>query len=214
MFWNKKTQAPIFPLEQHLLKAKAYIAERLIVPEKPKPAATETTEQSKDQYHVQSSPRRHLDDPPIRYSMRDLDPQTEQRDLIEKEILQKLRQQYMQWEPQQRSRYTFSSQVLTTLSHKQIDPRTFYRQAGIDRKLFSKLKTDFCYRPNRETALRCCLALHLTVGEAITLLKSAGYALSDSSSFDLAIRYCLANGIYDLSAVNMLLEALDEKVFD
>ena len=36
--------------------------------------------------------------------------------------------------------------------------------------------------------------------------------MSDASSFDLAVRYCLEKEVYDLAAVNMLLEALDEKI--
>lgn len=123
-----------------------------------------------------------------------------------------LRSNYFSWEAKQRSRNTFSSKVLKYLAEKRFDPRVFYQQAGIDRKLFSKLKTDFCYQPKKETAIRCCLALQLTVSEAVDLLKTAGYALSDSNSFDLAIRYCLDNEVYDLAAVNMLLEALEEKI--
>ena len=213
MFWNKKTQAPIFPIEQHLPSAKVYIAERLIVKNQPKATASATNAPHNNQYQVQGSPQRDSGDSEVRYSLRDPVPQQEQRDLMAEQWLQELRRRYMQWEAEQRSRGSFSSKVLTFLSHKEMDPRTFYRQAGIDRKLFSKIKTDYCYQPNKETALRCCLALHLDISEALDLLKSAGFTLSDSSSFDLAIRYCLANGIYDLPAVNMLLEALEEKVF-
>ena len=200
MFWFRKEKPAPFAVERHLAAAKSYIAERLVVPEPPKPKVQENTHirysdrdviSGGDRGRVQSSARRHVYDDPV-----------------------DLRKQYLMWEVKQRSRSTFSNKVLTLLDRKGIEPRAFYRQAGIDRKLFSKLKTDFCYQPKKETALRCCLALRLKVDEALDLLKSAGYTLSDSSSFDLAIRYCLANEVYDLSAVNMLLEALDEKAFD
>lgn len=132
---------------------------------------------------------------------------------MEEQRMLESRKKYLLWEQAQRSHSTFSKKLLEYLSVKQMPPRTFYQRAGIDRKLFSKIKNDFCYQPNRETALRCCFALHLSLTETIDLLQSAGYALSDASSFDLAIRYCIANGIYDLSDVNMLLDALEERVF-
>ena len=217
----------------HVYQLSGYIDERLTVNKAPK---KETAVASSPQYTQQAatsptavqtaasqekrsatpnttSAAVQTDNRQIQYSLRTPEVDHSQRDLMEELMMKNLRQQYMAWEPKQRNRSTFSRKVLTLLSLKQIDPKAFYRQAGIDRKLFSKIKTDFCYQPNKETALRCCLALHLDVGEALDLLKSAGYTLSDSSSFDLAIRYCLVSGVYDLSAVNMLLEALEEKVF-
>lgn len=184
MFWHKQPKPTYFSLDKHLPAAKKYIREQL--------------EYAKEREHIRYSVR----DPGVQYSLRG----------GELEDTTTLRSKYFSWEAKQRSRNTFSSKVLGYLADKQFDPRVFYRQAGMDRKLFSKLKTDFCYQPKKETAIRCCLALQLTVTEAADLLKTAGYALSDSNSFDLAIRYCLDNGIYDLAAVNVLLEALEEHV--
>ena len=124
-----------------------------------------------------------------------------------------LRNKYLEWEKRQRTNKTFSSIVMSHLERKGMRPSAFYHKAGIDRKLFSKMKTDFCYQPNKLTALRCCLALQLSKSESHDLLESAGFSFSTSSSFDLAIFYCITNGIYDLYAVNTLLDALGEKVF-
>lgn len=125
-----------------------------------------------------------------------------------------LRKKYLEWEKRQRTNQTFSSKVLSYLERKSMSPSVFYRKAGIDRKLFSKMKTDFCYQPNKTTAIRCCLALQLNKSEALDLLESAGFTFSASNSFDLAIYYCISNGIYDLIAVNTLLDALDEKILE
>ena len=82
----------------------------------------------------------------------------------------------------------------------------------MDRKLFSKMKTDEQYQPNKVTAIKCCLALELAPDDAVALLKCAGYALSDTSEFDLAIRYCMEHGVYDLMTVRELLFMLNVRV--
>lgn len=196
IFWFKKAAKPVISLEQHLPAAKKYINQCLYLA-KLIEAMREEDEEKDVQYSIK---KRN-----VQYSLKTSSaPSTSSA----------LRKDYLTWETAQRSRETFSCKVLAWLNKKGIDPRTFYRQAGMDRKLFSKLKTDFCYQPKKETAIRCCLALELSDEEAIDLLKSAGYALSNSSSFDLAIRYCLKNHIYALEAVNMLLEALEEKILE
>lgn len=124
------------------------------------------------------------------------------------------RLKYLAWEKEKKKMDSFSATVRRKMQERGMTANVFYRRARIDRKLFSKLKTDFGYQPNRKTAIRCCLALELDLTEAEELLKKAGYALSDSSSFDLAIRYCIECGIYDLMEVNMLLDALEEPILN
>ena len=77
-----------------------------------------------------------------------------------------------------------------------LDSQTLFKRAGIDRKLFSKLKTDSNYQPSKDTAIRYCLAFRLDEEETDEWMKSAGYWLSDTSEFDLAIRYCIDKGIF------------------
>ena len=60
-----------------------------------------------------------------------------------------LRNRYLEWEKRQRTNKTFSSIVMSHLERKGMRPSAFYHKAGIDRKLFSKMKTDFCYQPNK-----------------------------------------------------------------
>ncbi len=108
---------------------------------------------------------------------------------------------------------TFSCRLMRLLEERRIRPAAFYGAAGIDRKLFSAIRCDPCYQPSRETALRCCLALRLGVGEAETLLASAGYAFSDGRRRDLVIRTCIEKGIFSVDDVNTVLDALGEKPF-
>lgn len=102
----------------------------------------------------------------------------------------------------------FRTLVLRKMEELKLDSQTLFKRAGIDRKLFSKLKTDSNYQPSKDTAIRYCLAFRLDEEETDEWMKSAGYWLSDTSEFDLAIRYCIDKGIYDPIDVNILLEAL------
>ena len=79
-----------------------------------------------------------------------------------------------------------------------------YKRAGMDRKLFSKIRTSDTYVPNKTNVAALILALRLTEDEAEALLEAAGYSLAYNRLFDLTIRFCIVNKIYDLMKVNEL----------
>lgn len=83
-----------------------------------------------------------------------------------------------------------------------------YKRALLDRRLFSKIRSNEDYHPNKKTVISLLLALELELERGLALLKSAGYSLSESSVFDLVIVYCVAHKIYDLDKVNEILEEL------
>ncbi|MBM7649921.1 hypothetical protein JOC78_002905 [Bacillus ectoiniformans] len=85
------------------------------------------------------------------------------------------------------------------------DPEV-YNKAGMDRRLFSKIRSNAEYRPKKTTIISLALALELTKEETNHLLSSAGYFLSDSDTWDLVIQFCLEKKINNLHDVN---EALD-----
>jgi hypothetical protein len=68
----------------------------------------------------------------------------------------------------------------------------------MDRKLFSKIISDPEYKPSKRIVCALALALHLDNKESKQLIKRAGFILSSGTLFDLAIRYCIENRIYDL----------------
>jgi hypothetical protein len=86
-----------------------------------------------------------------------------------------------------------------------------YKKAGIDRKLFSKIRSNADYRPGKKTTIALALALELNTQDTDALLSSAGYSLSDSNIFDLVIQFCLENKIHDLFLVNEALDHVNEK---
>lgn len=81
-----------------------------------------------------------------------------------------------------------------------------YKKAGIDRKHFSKIRTNPTYRPRKNTVIALALALELDFEDTDELLGAAGYLLTDSETYDLVIRFCLEKKIYDLDSVNQALD--------
>lgn len=121
---------------------------------------------------------------------------------------------YRQWERRTAVMTSFSQEVLRRIEASNTSYVDFYKRIGLDKKMFHKLKSDYGYQPSKETALRCCIGLQLTYEAASELLQLAGYSLSPSNSRDLAIRFCMEQGITCMEDVNFILDGLGEKPFD
>ena len=112
----------------------------------------------------------------------------------------------------QQIKTTFGEKLFLYLDQKNVKPVDFYHEAGIDRKLFSAIKTNKkSYQPSKNTAVRCCLALHLPAKEFQSMLSLAGYTLGRSRKDDLIIRYCIEHEIWSVMDVNDILLAFGEK---
>ena len=111
------------------------------------------------------------------------------------------------------TRPSFNEMVLNEIKEQGLSPKEFYSRAGLDRKLFSSIKNGgYNYQPSRNTAIRCCFALHLPYERTEIFLKAAGYALSDTKRQDLILRYCIENKIWSIFDVDELLDALGESI--
>lgn len=100
---------------------------------------------------------------------------------------------------------TFSTMLLRLIDEKGLKDSEVYKKANIDRRLFSKIRGDEEYVPSKKTAISFCLALQLEMDEAKKLLKTAGYALSEASRFDLIIMYLIENNEYNIHFANIVL---------
>jgi hypothetical protein len=81
-----------------------------------------------------------------------------------------------------------------------------YKKAGIDRRHFSKIRSNLDYHPSKNTAIALALSLELSQKEVEKLIGAAGYTLTDSETFDLVITFCLERKIYDINNVNLALD--------
>lgn len=106
---------------------------------------------------------------------------------------------------------TFQEAIFKILDQKGLNDVEVYQKANIDRRLFSKIKSDNEYHPSKITAIAFGFAMELNLDEVKDLLLKAGYALSRSSIFELIVTYCIEEKIYDLNEINRILFAFDQR---
>lgn len=102
---------------------------------------------------------------------------------------------------------TFSERLLRLIDASGMTDVEAYKRAGIDRKLFSKIRTDRSYHPKSRLVYAFIFVLRLNLDDARDLLASAGYSISPASEFDLVMQYCIEEG-FDIDTVNEILYAL------
>ena len=87
-----------------------------------------------------------------------------------------------------------------------------YKKANLSKQHFSKIRNDPYYQPSKSTAIALALALELDLEQTKDLIGRAGYALSNSSRFDLIIRFHIERRDFDVVKINMVLYEFDQKL--
>ena len=107
----------------------------------------------------------------------------------------------------------FQKLLFELIDERQLKDSDVYNKVHIDRRLFSKIRSDQNYHPSKDTVILLGLALELSEKEFEELLNSASYSLPKNNVYDLIIRFCFIEKIYDLIKVNEFLASYDCKLF-
>ena len=104
----------------------------------------------------------------------------------------------------------FSETLLNIIDQKNLTDAEVYKRANLSRQLFSKIRNNPDYRPTKPTALALAMALELDVEDTCDLLERAGLTLSNTSKFDVIVRFFIENEMFDIYRLNEVLFTYDQ----
>lgn len=106
----------------------------------------------------------------------------------------------------------FTETLLRLIDRSGKKDSEIYKRANLSKQHFSKIRNNPDYRPTKPTAVALAIALELDLEQTKDLLARAGYALSNSSKFDLIILYFIEQGNYNIIEINMALYEFDQSL--
>lgn len=101
---------------------------------------------------------------------------------------------------------TYSEYLMYLIRERHMENAEVWKRAIVDKKIFSKIKNNANYHPNKLTALCLCVGAKLNLDESKDLLARAGYALSPCDKTDIIFSYFIENEIYDMIELDIQLE--------
>ena len=105
---------------------------------------------------------------------------------------------------------SFAVTLLKLIDRKNMTEVQCYKRANVSKKTFWKINNDPKYKPSKQTVLAFAIALELTLEETEDLLRTVGFSLSHSNTFDMIIEFYIRRGIYDIYEINAALYQFDQ----
>ena len=105
---------------------------------------------------------------------------------------------------------SFAVTLLKLINRKHMTEVQCYKRANVSKKTFWKINNDPKYKPSKPTVLAFAIALELPLKETEDLLRTVGFSLSHSSTFDMIIEFYIRQGIYDIYEINAALYQFDQ----
>ena len=107
---------------------------------------------------------------------------------------------------------TFSQYLMYLIQDKKMENAEVWKRAIVDKKVFSKIKNNPDYHPQKLTALCLCIGAKLNLDESRDLLARAGFALSPVNPIDTIYQFCIENAIYDFGIIDELIYEQTETI--
>ena len=101
---------------------------------------------------------------------------------------------------------TFQQYLLYLIERKGLSNAEVYKRALVTKQLFSKIKLNPDYHPDKATAMRLCVGAALNMDETKDLLARAGYALSPCDKRDIIFSYFIEREVFDMIEIDIALE--------
>lgn len=108
---------------------------------------------------------------------------------------------------------TFQEYLMYLIQKKKLTNSEVYKRAVVTKQVFSKIKTNPEYHPDKATAMRLCIGACLNLDETKDLLARAGYALSPCDKRDIIFSYFIEHHIFDMIEIDITLEEHDLPCF-
>lgn len=101
---------------------------------------------------------------------------------------------------------TFQEYLLYLIESRGLTNAEVYKRAIITKQLFSKIKLNANYHPDKATAMRLCVGAKLNLDETRDLLARAGYALSPCDKRDIIFSFFIEHNVFDMIEIDIALE--------
>ena len=100
---------------------------------------------------------------------------------------------------------TFQEYLMYLIGTKQLKNAEVYKRALVTKQLFSKIKLNPEYHPDKATAMRLCVGARLNLNETKDLLMRAGYALSPCDKRDIIFSFFIEHEVFDMVEIDIAL---------